>query len=109
MASAALWAGWAASQLQQATDAYEDAYGRNAQSLAARGRLQEHMSWRERESIVAMGISQERQQMRQARALKQEMDDVVNFIRTCHRGIDETRRDLHAKLRQLAWESSLDR
>jgi hypothetical protein len=101
--------GYARRHARAMADAAEDAYDAESARQRRSGRQAEYSSGRERQTDVSLEILQQRRTARQAQAVKDEAEDVVERIKSAYRWMDSTRRELSDTLRSLSWESNMER
>lgn len=99
-------AGMEARRLEQAE---QDAWDEKADNARKRGLRQDFEGAQERYATWRLQTRDERLAARHARAVADLCDICEAKVRLAHRGLDNARQDLHARLRALAFESTLER
>lgn len=88
-------------------NAYDDAYATIVNKPGQH--VAEFSTGREREAKYSLGTIEERLALRKAQRLDREVAGALEYVRTLHRGIDGTRRDLDTRIRLITLETALER
>lgn len=87
---------------------YEDAWGASATSRR-QSFSSDYSSAKERDAHHDLAAMKDKVALRQFEVVVRDVDTALEVVRTCHRGLDATRRDIDTRIRLLSVETQLER